>query len=107
MSTVIGQPIESIYPNVNENDAYCEVLNTVFIPRNKQLSSLETPIRIMWSGPENESGIPIILRLYFRLFNQILQSKLQHVVKAWIMMLHMSNQWKCYHKQLYIRVDQQ
>ncbi|CAF3363334.1 unnamed protein product [Rotaria sp. Silwood2] len=54
LSTVIGQPIESIYPSVNENDAYCEVLNTVFIPRNKQLSSSETPIRIMWSGPEKE-----------------------------------------------------
>ncbi|CAF2963068.1 unnamed protein product, partial [Rotaria sp. Silwood2] len=54
LSTVIGQPIESIYPGVNENDAYSEVLNTVFIPRNKQLSSFETPIRIMWSGPEKE-----------------------------------------------------
>ena len=54
LSTVIGQPIESIYPSVNENDVYCKVSNTVFIPRNKQLSSLETPIRIMWSGPEKE-----------------------------------------------------
>ena len=35
LSTVIGQPIESIYPSVNENDPYCELLNTVFIPRNK------------------------------------------------------------------------
>ena len=35
LSTVIGQPIESIYPSVNENNAYCEVLNIVFIPRNK------------------------------------------------------------------------
>ncbi|CAF1466713.1 unnamed protein product [Rotaria sordida] len=54
LSTVIGQSIESIYPSVNENDAYCEVLNTIFIPRNKQLSSSETPIHIMWSGPEKE-----------------------------------------------------
>ncbi len=54
LSTVIRQPIESIYPGVNDNDEYCEILNTVFIPRNKQLSSLERPLRIMWSGPEKE-----------------------------------------------------
>ena len=47
LSTVIGQPIESIYPSVNENDPYCELLNTVFIPRNKQLSESETPLRLM------------------------------------------------------------
>ena len=52
--TVIGQPIESIYPSVNENDPYCELLNTVFIPRNKQLSASETPLRLMWSGPEKK-----------------------------------------------------
>ena len=46
-STVIGQTIESIYPSVNENDPYCELLNTVFIPRSKQLSASETPLRLM------------------------------------------------------------
>ena len=54
LSTVIGQPIGSIYPSVNENDPYCELLNTVFIPRSKQLSVSETPLRLMWSGPEKE-----------------------------------------------------
>ncbi|CAF3980247.1 unnamed protein product [Rotaria sp. Silwood1] len=55
LSTVIGRPIESIYPSVNDNDEYCEVLNTIFVPRNQQLSSPEMPLRIMWSGPEKEA----------------------------------------------------
>ena len=54
LSTVIGQPIESIYPSMNENDPHCELLNTVFIPRTKQLSASEMPLRLMWSGPEKE-----------------------------------------------------
>ncbi|CAF4405479.1 unnamed protein product, partial [Rotaria magnacalcarata] len=54
LSTVIGQPIESIYPSVNSDDEYCEVLNTVFIPRSKELSSSEKALHIMWSGPEKE-----------------------------------------------------
>ncbi|CAF0711921.1 unnamed protein product [Adineta steineri] len=32
LSTIIQQPIESIYPSVNENDEYCKLLNTTFIP---------------------------------------------------------------------------
>ena len=52
---VIGQPIESIYSNVNEYDAYVELLNIIFIPRDIQQSSLETPIRIMWSGSKKEA----------------------------------------------------
>ncbi len=56
LSTVIGQPIESVYPNVNTNDEYSEVLNTVFILRNKPSLSSETPLRIMWSGPEKEAN---------------------------------------------------
>jgi hypothetical protein len=55
LSTVIQQPIESIYPSVNDNDGYCELLNTVFIPRNTESSSVEMSVRIMWSGPEEEA----------------------------------------------------
>ncbi|CAM4838910.1 unnamed protein product [Rotaria magnacalcarata] len=54
LSTVIGQPIESIYPSVNSDDEYCELLNTVFIPRSKELSSSEMALHIMWSGTEKE-----------------------------------------------------
>ena len=54
LSTVFGQAIESIYPSVNDNDAYCDLLNTVFIPRNIEASSLGAPIRILWSGPEKQ-----------------------------------------------------
>ena len=55
LSTVIGQPIESICPNVNEKDAYIELLNITFTPCDIQQSSLETPIGIMCLGPEKKT----------------------------------------------------
>lgn len=54
LSTVIQQPIQSIYPSVNDNDGYPELLNTVFTPRNTESSSMETSVRIMWSDPEKQ-----------------------------------------------------
>lgn len=55
LSTALGQTIESVYPNINENDPYCEVLNNVFTPRDKSISTSETSLRIMWSGPERKT----------------------------------------------------
>ena len=51
---MIGQSIESVYPDVNGNDEYVELLNITFTPRDVQQSSLETSTRIMWSGLEKE-----------------------------------------------------
>jgi hypothetical protein len=47
LSTVLARPIKSIYPSMNENDAYCDLLNTTFTPRNGQSSSSGTPLRIL------------------------------------------------------------
>ncbi|CAF1498893.1 unnamed protein product [Adineta ricciae] len=55
LSTVTGRAIESIYPSVNENDRYYELLNNVFIPRNKPSSLSTMPLRIMWTGPKQGS----------------------------------------------------
>ena len=64
LSTVIEQPIESVCPNVNENDAYVELLNITFIPRDIEQSSLETPICIMWSGPKKEAKRILVCKLF-------------------------------------------
>ena len=52
LSTVVQEPTESIYPGVNDNDGYCELLNTVFTPRNEVPSSMETSVRVLWTGPK-------------------------------------------------------
>lgn len=46
LSTVIQRSIESIYQAVNEDDEYCNLLNTVFIPLNEtQLFNIKKPRR--------------------------------------------------------------
>ncbi|CAF1260202.1 unnamed protein product [Didymodactylos carnosus] len=53
LSSVLNREIQSIYPNVNDNDAYFEILNRSFHPRTCDESFInDTPLRIMWPGPE-------------------------------------------------------
>lgn len=55
LSSVLMRPIISIYPRVNDNDEYFEILNTTFFPRVPCTEAEEDkPLRIMWSGPEEE-----------------------------------------------------
>ena len=53
-ANVLNRPITSVYPKVNDVDEYFNILNTTFFPREKQNSELQTPIHIMWSGPDND-----------------------------------------------------
>ncbi|CAF1124197.1 unnamed protein product [Didymodactylos carnosus] len=53
LSSVLNREIQSIYPNVNDNDAYFKILNRSFHPRTCDESFInDTSLRIMWSGPE-------------------------------------------------------
>ena len=57
LSSVLMRPIRSIYPHVNDEDRYFEVLNTTFFPRSTDLTAEEDDsLKIMWSGPEKKSG---------------------------------------------------
>jgi hypothetical protein len=57
LSSVLMRPIRSIYPHVNDDDQYFEILNTTFFPRATDLVTDEDePLRIMWSGPEQETS---------------------------------------------------
>lgn len=57
LPSVLMRPIRSVYPHVNDDDQYFEVLNTTFFPRTKSLAKeKDEPLRIMWSGPEQEIG---------------------------------------------------
>ena len=57
MSSVLMRPIRSIYPHVNDDDEYFEILNTTFFPRTTDPKvEEEKQLRIMWSGPEQEGG---------------------------------------------------
>ena len=53
-ANILNRPITSVYPKVNDVDEYFNILNTTFFPREKQNSELQTPIHIMWSGPDND-----------------------------------------------------
>ena len=56
LSSVLMRPIRSIYPHVNDHDEYFEILNTTFFPRAICSAAEEDePLRIMWSGLEEES----------------------------------------------------
>ena len=56
LSSVLLRPIVSIYPHINDDDQYFEILNTTFVPRTTDLvSEKDEPLRIMWSGPKPET----------------------------------------------------
>ena len=54
VANVLNRPITSVYPKVDDVDEYFNILNTTFLPREKQNSELQTPIYIIWSGPDND-----------------------------------------------------
>lgn len=57
LSTIIEHSIESIYPNVDFGDRYWQLLKTIFESRvSKHSSADQSLLRILWSGPEPESG---------------------------------------------------
>lgn len=58
LSSVLKRPIRSIYPHVNDEDQYFEIMNTMFVPRmaNSAMEEAE-PLKIMWSGPEGSAGL--------------------------------------------------
>ncbi len=53
LANFIHRRIQSRYPKVNETDTCSNVLNTTFFPREQQDSDLQTPIRVLWSRPDN------------------------------------------------------
>ena len=54
LANVLHRPVTSIYPKVNDIDECCDVLNTTFFPKQGNSGS-QTPIRILWTGPDNDS----------------------------------------------------
>ncbi|CAF0855566.1 unnamed protein product, partial [Didymodactylos carnosus] len=55
LSSVFEREIQSIYPDINENDEYFGLLNRSFYPR-PYLKAVSSPLIIMWSGAEPQTG---------------------------------------------------
>ncbi|CAF1127172.1 unnamed protein product, partial [Didymodactylos carnosus] len=52
ISSIFGRRIESIYPNINDNDGYFELLNRINEPRQTDSILSDEPLRVLWSGPK-------------------------------------------------------